>query len=154
MAGSVNKVILVGHLGQDPEVKTFNNGGQVANFSLATGESWTDKNTGERKEKTEWHRVAIFNEALIKLTQKYLHKGDQIYLEGKLQTRKWQDKEGTDRYSTEVVLQGFNSALTFIKTKRAEDGGESGGATTQAGAKPGPAPAGKRADIDDEIPFN
>lgn len=149
MAGSVNKVILVGHLGQDPEVKTFGNGGQVANFSIATSESWKDKTTGERKEKTEWHRIAIFNDALVKLAEKYLHKGDQVYLEGKLQTRKWQDKDGNDRYSTEVVLQGFNSALTFLKTKRADEGEASG---SQA-SKPAAAQAGKKADIDDEIPF-
>src|SRR3954465_3843817 len=114
MAGSVNKVILVGNLGADPEVRTLPSGNKVVNLRVATSESWRDKNTGERKEKTEWHRVVIFNEGLAKVAEQYLKKGAKVYLEGALQTRKWQDKDGQDKYSTEVVLQGFNSQLTML----------------------------------------
>src|SRR5471032_2337059 len=114
MAGSVNKVILVGNLGKDPEVRRMQNGNPVVNLSVATSESWRDKATGERKEKTEWHRVVIFNEGLCKIAEQYLKKGAKVYLEGALQTRKWQDQSGADRYSTEVVLQGFNSQLTML----------------------------------------
>lgn len=148
MAGSVNRVILVGNLGTDPEVKALTNGKTLCNLKIATSESWKDKSTGEKKEKTEWHRVTIFNEKLSELAGKYLHKGDQVYLEGALQTRKWQDKDGNDRYSTEVVLQGFNSQLTFLKTKGV--GGEGGGAkpTQSTGQKAGPVD-----DMDDIIPF-
>ena len=111
MAGSVNKVILIGNLGADPEVRTFQNGGKVCNIRIATSESWKDKTTGERKEKTEWHNVAIFNEGLVRVAEQYLKKGSKVYVEGALQTRKWQDQSGADRYTTEVVLQGFGSTL-------------------------------------------
>src|SRR3979490_2610039 len=114
MAGSVNKVILVGNLGKDPEIRRTQDGRPIANLSVATSESWRDKATGERKEKTEWHRVVIFSEGLAKVAEQYLKKGAKVYLEGQLQTRKWQDQQGQDRYSTEVVLQGFNSALTML----------------------------------------
>ena len=115
MAGSVNKVILVGNLGADPEVRRTQDGRPIVNLRVATSDSWRDKSTGERKEKTEWHRVVIFSEGLAKIAEQYLKKGSKVYLEGALQTRKWQDKDGQDRYSTEVVLQGFNSALTFFE---------------------------------------
>src|SRR5690242_7001911 len=123
MAGSVNKVILVGNLGKDPEIRRTNDGRPIANLSVATSESWRDKNTGERKEKTEWHRVVIFSEGRAKVAEQYLKKGSKVYLEGALQTRKWQDKDGQDRYSTEVVLQGFNSSLQMLD----KPGGGSGG---------------------------
>ncbi|HVI98103.1 MAG TPA: single-stranded DNA-binding protein [Sphingomonas sp.] len=125
MAGSVNKVILVGNLGRDPESRTFQNGGKVVNLRIATSESWKDRNTGERKEKTEWHSVAIFNEGLANVAERYLRKGSKVYVEGQLQTRKWQDQSGNDRYSTEVVLQGFNSVLTMLDG--APGGGQGGG---------------------------
>jgi len=128
MAGTVNKIILIGHLGADPEVRTFSNGGKVCNLRLATSESWKDRPTGERKEKTEWHTVAIFQEGLVGIAERFLKKGAKIYLEGKLQTRKWQDQSGADRYSTEVVLQGFNCVLTMLDgAKTGGDGGGSGG---------------------------
>lgn len=114
MSGSVNKCILVGNLGNDPEVRNMPNGGKVVNLSVATSESWRDKNTGERKERTEWHRVVIFSEGLTKVAEAYLKKGSKVYLEGQLQTRKWQDQSGQDKYSTEIVLQGFNSTLTML----------------------------------------
>ena len=117
MAGSVNKVILVGNLGKDPEIRRTQDGRPIANLSVATSESWRDKTTGERKEKTEWHRVVIFNEGLCKIVEQYLKKGSKVYLEGALQTRKWTDKDGHDKYSTEVVLQGFNSSLTMLDTR-------------------------------------
>ncbi|MEG3144474.1 single-stranded DNA-binding protein [Sphingomonas sp. RT2P30] len=125
MAGSVNKVILVGNLGRDPESRAFQNGGKVVNLRIATSESWKDRNTGERKEKTEWHSVAIFNEGLANVAEKYLRKGSKVYIEGALQTRKWQDAQGQDKYSTEIVLQGFNSVLTMLDG--APGGGGSGG---------------------------
>ena len=163
MAGSVNKVILIGNLGTDPEIRRTQDGRPIANLSVATSESWRDKTTGERKEKTEWHRVVVFNEGLCKIIEQYLKKGSKVYLEGALQTRKWTDKEGHDQYSTEVVLQGFNSQLTMLDT-RGGGGGAAPAATTSA--RPGrprrasprwPAPAvaggGKRDDMDDEIPF-
>ena len=118
MAGSVNKVILVGNLGRDPEVRTFQNGGKVCNLRIATTETWKDKNSGERKERTEWHSVAIFNESLARVAEQYLRKGSKVYLEGQLQTRKWQDQSGQDRYSTEVVLQGFGSTLVMLDGKQ------------------------------------
>ena len=161
MAGSVNKVILIGNLGKDPEIRRTQDGRPIANLSVATSESWRDKNTGERKEKTEWHRVVIFNEGLCKIVEQYLKKGSKVYLEGQLQTRKWQDKDGNDKYSTEVVLQGFNSQLTMLDTR----GGGGGGAEASdddfgsQGATPARKPAmagaggGKRGDMDDEIPF-
>jgi len=114
MAGSVNKVIIVGNLGRDPESKAFQNGGKVVNLRIATSESWKDKMSGERKEKTEWHSVAIFNEGLANVAEKFLRKGSKVYIEGALQTRKWQDAQGQDKYSTEIVLQGFNSVLTML----------------------------------------
>ena len=160
MAGSVNKVILVGNLGKDPEIRRTQDGRPIANLSVATSESWRDKTTGERKEKTEWHRVVIFNEGLCKIVEQYLKKGSKVYLEGQLQSRKYTDKEGVEKYSTEVVLQGFNSSLTMLDTR----GGGSGGADADSGddfgsrgataaRKPAMAGAGKRADMDDEIPF-
>jgi single-strand DNA-binding protein len=127
VAGSVNKVIIVGNLGRDPESKAFQNGGKVVNLRIATSESWKDKHSGERKEKTEWHSVAIFHEALGNIAEKYLRKGSKVYIEGALQTRKWQDQTGADKYSTEIVLNGFNSVLTMLDTKRDDDGGGYGG---------------------------
>ncbi len=164
MAGSVNKVILVGNLGKDPEIRRTQDGRPIANLSVATSETWRDKTTGERKEKTEWHRVVIFNEGLCKIVEQYLKKGAKVYLEGQLQTRKWQDKDGNDKYSTEVVLQGFNSALTMLDGKGGGMGGgasigpgdEFGSSGPSSGArerKPAMAGAGGRNDMDDEIPF-
>jgi single-strand DNA-binding protein len=126
MAGSVNKVILVGNLGADPEIRRTQDGRPIANLRIATSESWRDRNSGERKEKTEWHSVVIFNEGLCKVAEQYLKKGSTVYIEGQLQTRKWQDQNGNDRYSTEVVLQGFNSTLTMLGG-RGEGGGQGGG---------------------------
>jgi single-strand DNA-binding protein len=161
MAGSVNKVILVGNLGKDPEIRRTQDGRPIANLSVATSESWRDKATGERKEKTEWHRVVIFNEGLCKIAEQYLKKGSKVYLEGALQTRKWQDKDGHDKYSTEVVLQGFNSQLTMLDTRgggggsaEAGEGGDFGSPGPTASRERRPAMAGgKRDDMDDEIPF-
>jgi single-strand DNA-binding protein len=161
MAGSVNKVILVGNLGKDPEIRRTQDGRPIANLSVATSESWRDKATGERKEKTEWHRVVIFSEGLCKIAEQYLKKGSKVYLEGQLQTRKWQDKDGNDKYSTEVVLQGFNSALTMLDTRGGGGGGGSseiaegdfGSQGATPARKPAMAGAGKRGDMDDEIPF-
>ncbi|WP_170348469.1 MULTISPECIES: single-stranded DNA-binding protein [Ruegeria] len=164
MAGSVNKVILVGNLGRDPEVRTFQNGGKVCNLRIATSETWKDRNTGERRERTEWHSVAIFNEGLVRVAEQYLRKGSKVYLEGQLQTRKWQDQSGQDRYSTEVVLQGFGSTLVMLdgRGEGGGGGGQSGGyGGGQAGGGYGdpygapssaPAPASGGID-DDEIPF-
>jgi len=162
MAGSVNKVILVGNLGKDPEIRRTNDGRPIANLSVATSETWRDKNTGERKEKTEWHRVVIFSEGLCKIAEQYLKKGSKVYLEGQLQTRKYTDKDGNEKYSTEVVLQGFNSALTMLDTRSGGGGGgfessDDFGAQSAAPArKPAMAGAGGgggRGDMDDEIPF-
>ena len=127
MAGSVNKVILVGNLGRDPESRSFQNGGKVVNLRIATSDTWKDKNTGERKEKTEWHSVAIFNEGLANVAERYLRKGSKVYIEGALQTRKWQDAQGQDKYSTEIVLQGFNSVLTMLDGAPGGGGGSGGG---------------------------
>ncbi|GGB38511.1 hypothetical protein GCM10011380_29910 [Sphingomonas metalli] len=127
MAGSVNKVILVGNLGRDPESRSFQNGGKVVNLRIATSESWKDRNTGERKEKTEWHSVAIFNEGLANVAERFLRKGSKVYIEGQLQTRKWQDQNGQDKYSTEIVLQGFNSVLTMLDGPNGGGGGQGGG---------------------------
>ncbi|MBW4330103.1 single-stranded DNA-binding protein [Stakelama sp. CBK3Z-3] len=127
MAGSVNKVILVGNLGRDPESRSFQNGGKVCNLRIATSENWKDRNTGERREKTEWHSVAIFNEGLANIAERYLRKGSKVYIEGQLQTRKWQDQSGNDRYSTEVVLQGFNAVLTMLDSPGGSQGGGMGG---------------------------
>ena len=124
MAGSVNKVIIIGNLGRDPEVRTFQNGGKVCNLRIATSETWKDKSTGERREKTEWHSVAIFQEGLVRIAEQYLKKGSKVYIEGQLQTRKWQDQSGADKYSTEIVLQGFNGTLTMLDGR---DGGSGGG---------------------------
>ena len=154
MAGSVNKVILIGNLGRDPEVRTFQNGGKVCNLRIATSENWKDKNTGERRERTEWHSVAIFQEGLIRIAEQYLKKGSKVYIEGKLQTRKWQDQSGQDRYSTEIVLQGFDGVLTMLDG-RGEGGGSSGGYSDDRGGgyDSGPSGGGSSSDMDDEIPF-
>jgi len=127
MAGSINKVILVGNVGSDPEIRSFNNGGKVANFSLATSESWRDKQSGEKREKTEWHRVAIFQEGLVGVVERYVKKGSKLYIEGKLQTRKWQDRDGNDKYTTEVVLQGYGGNLTLLDSRNSQGGGNYGG---------------------------
>ena len=163
MAGSVNKVILVGNLGKDPEIRRTQDGRPIANLSVATSENWRDKATGERKEKTEWHRVVIFNEGLCKVAEQYLKKGAKVYIEGQLQTRKWTDQSGVEKYSTEVVLQGFNSNLTMLDGRSGAGGGgfadESGGGDFGV-SSPSSAPprrvaaAGARnADMDDDIPF-
>ena len=130
MAGSVNKVILVGNLGRDPESRSFQNGGKVVNLRIATSESWKDRNTGEKKEKTEWHSVAIFNEGLANVAERFLRKGSKVYIEGQLQTRKWQDQQGQDKYSTEIVLQGFNSVLTMLD---GPGGGQGSGGGSRGG---------------------
>jgi single-strand DNA-binding protein len=160
MAGSVNKVILIGNLGADPEVRRMQDGRPVVNLRLATSDSWRDKATGERKEKTEWHRVVIFNENLAKIAEQYLKKGSKVYLEGQLQTRKWQDQQGQDKYTTEVVLQGFNATLTMLDRAgggggdNAESSGSEFGASGPSARKPAAVAAGgKRGDMDDEIPF-
>ncbi|HCK84991.1 MAG TPA: single-stranded DNA-binding protein [Hyphomonadaceae bacterium] len=161
MAGSVNKVILVGNLGRDPEIRTMQDGNKVANLSVATSESWRDKNSGERKEKTEWHRVVIFNENIAKVAEQYLKKGAKVYIEGQLQTRKYQDQSGAEKYTTEVVLQKYRGELTMLDGK-SEGGGsrsyddEGGGSfTSKAGGKrnaDGPRESFSQ-DLDDEIPF-
>ena len=147
MSGSVNKVIIVGNLGRDPEVRTFQGGGKVVNLRIATSESWRDKQSGERKERTEWHSVAIFDEGLAKIAEQYLSKGTTVYIEGQLETRKWQDQSGADRYSTEIALRPFRSTLTMLGGKR--DGGEDDRPQGNAGG----APAGGRGDMDSDIPF-
>ena len=149
MAGSINKVILVGNLGQDPEIRSLNNGGRFCNFSIATSEKWKDKQTGELRERTEWHRVVIFNENLVRVCENYLKKGSKVYLEGQLQTRKWTDRDGNDRYTTEVVLQGFRSTLVMLDS-RGGGGNGSGGISRQASTQEGPK---EDFDLDDEIPF-
>jgi len=162
MAGSVNKVILVGNLGKDPEIRRTQDGRPIANLSVATSESWRDKATGERKEKTEWHRVVIFNEGLCKIAEQYLKKGAKVYLEGQLQTRKWTDQSGAEKYSTEVVLQGFNSSLTMLDGRGGGAGGGGGFSDEPSGdfGSSGPAPrravaaaGGRNNDMDDDIPF-
>jgi len=174
MAGGVNKVIIVGNLGADPEVRTFSNGGKVCNLRIATSESWKDRNTGERKEKTEWHSVAIFSEGLAGVAEKYLRKGSKVYIEGKLQTRKWQDQSGNDRYSTEIVLQGFDGKLEMLDSRQGGGagggsndgwgGGASGGGSNDSwGSTGGGAPGGGSSggqgggafdnDLDDDVPF-
>src|SRR6195952_668435 len=155
MAGSVNKGILIGNLGKDPEIRRTQDGRPIANLSVATSESWKDKNTGERKEKTEWHRVVIFNEGLCKIAEQYLKKGAKVYLEGQLQTRKWQDKDGKDRYSTEVGLQNFNSTLTMLDSRNGggasvggpDDSGEDFGSSRAAPSRRPVATAGGRDDM-------
>ena len=149
MAGSVNKVILIGNLGRDPEVRHTNDGVPIVNMSLATSESWRDRASGERRERTEWHRVVIFNEKLGEIAQKYLRKGSKVYLEGQLQTRKWTDQSGVEKYSTEIVLNRFRGELTMLDTRGG--GGDSFG--EQYGESQPPPPAGPGDDLDDEIPF-
>jgi len=167
MAGSVNKVILIGNLGADPEIRRTQDGRPVANLRLATSESWKDKTTGERKEKTEWHRVVIFNENLCRIAEQYLKKGSKVFIEGALQTRKWQDQSGQDRYSTEVVLQGFRGELTLLDRAGstgsgggggdfgADDTGDFGspGHSRKVAAAAGARGGGGRGEMDDEIPF-
>jgi len=178
MAGSVNKVILIGNLGQDPEIRSFANGGRVANLRIATSDSWRDKNTGERKERTEWHTVVIFNEGLIKVVEQYVKKGAKLYIEGQLQTRKWQDQQGQDRYATEIVLQNFRGELQMLDSRGGGEGGgysqvsqsggygQSGGnygggqSNAPAGGQPRQSQSGQSGgqadysrDIDDEVPF-
>jgi single-strand DNA-binding protein len=162
MAGSVNKVILIGNLGRDPEIRRTQDGRPIANFTVATTDTWRDKNTGERKERTEWHRVVIFNEGLCRVAEQYLKKGSKVYLEGQLQTRKWQDQSGQDKYTTEVVLQGFNSQLTMLDRAGSAGAGELGSDDRSDFGSSGPiarekqpalAGAGSRGDMDDEIPF-
>ena len=163
MAGSVNKVILVGNVGNEPEVRTFQNGGRVANFSLATSERWNDKNSGEKKEKTEWHRVSVLNEGLIKVIENYVKKGSKLYIEGQLETRKWQDQNGQDKYSTEVVLRPFRGELTMLDNRSGSGAGggygggfndsqsndfSHGGPSNQGPSAPAPAD-----EFEDEIPF-
>ena len=168
MAGSVNKVILIGNLGRDPEVRSFQNGGKVCNLRLATSENWRDKATGERKERTEWHSVAIFSEPLVKIAEQYLRKGSKVYIEGQLETRKWQDQSGQDRYSTEVVLRPYSGTLTLLDGREGGGAGAGGGdfggrggydegpgsygggAPTGGGSAP---QGGGRSDFDDDIPF-
>jgi len=180
MAGSVNKVILIGNLGRDPEVRSFQNGGKVCNLRIATSENWKDRNTGERKEKTEWHTVAIFNEGLVRIAEQYLKKGSKVYIEGQLETRKWQDQSGQDKYSTEVVLRNYGGTLTMLDGRDGGGGGgmgggggggyddrdsggggyddrggygggqSSGGGGNQGGGNQG---GGGSRDLDDEIPF-
>jgi|TARA_B100000678_G_scaffold186357_1_gene155783 single-strand DNA-binding protein len=162
MAGSVNKVILIGNLGADPEVRQFQNGGQVCNLRIATSDTWKDKNTGERRERTEWHQVAIFSDGLVRVAQNYLKKGSKVYIEGKLQTRKWQDQSGNDRYSTEVVLQGFDGTLVMLDSagggQGGGGGGRMGGGGYGGGGGGGPRqldgpPQDFNQDFEDEIPF-
>ena len=150
MAGSVNKVILIGNLGRDPEVRSTQAGDKVVNLSVATSERWKDKNTGEPREKTEWHRVVIFNDRLGDVAEKYLRKGSKVYIEGQLQTRKWTDQSGVEKYTTEVVLQRFRGELTMLDSKGEGGGGYAG--PDDAGESRSTAPA-KRAELDDEIPF-
>jgi single-strand DNA-binding protein len=164
MAGSVNKVILIGNLGKDPEIRRTQDGRPIANLTVATSETWRDKNTGERKEKTEWHRVVIFNEGLCKVVEQYVKKGAKVYIEGALQTRKWTDQQGVEKYSTEVVLQGFNSTLTMLDGRGGGGGGNFGsddsggdfGSSSPASSAPRRAVAaggGRNSDMDDDIPF-
>jgi len=165
MAGSVNKVIIVGNLGRDPEVRSFQNGGKVVNLNIATSESWRDKATGERKEKTEWHRVVIFSEPLGRIAEQYLRKGSKVYIEGQLETRKWQDQSGAEKYTTEVVLRPYRGELTLLdgrgegggaagsgEDQRGGYGGSDGGGAPSGGAR-SPASGGGHSDMDDEIPF-
>ncbi|MDG1459106.1 MAG: single-stranded DNA-binding protein [Pseudoprimorskyibacter sp.] len=167
MAGSVNKVILVGNLGRDPEVRTFQNGGKVCNLRIATSENWKDRNTGERRERTEWHSVAIFSEPVARIAEQYLRKGSKVYLEGQLETRKWQDQSGQDRYSTEVVLRPYSGQLTLLDGRESSGGnggnfggdsgggygGDSGGGYSGGGGGGGGGGGRPSRDMDDEIPF-
>ncbi len=167
MAGSVNKVIIIGNLGRDPEVRTFQNGGKVCNLRIATSENWKDRNTGERKERTEWHSVAIFSEPLARVAEQYLRKGSKVYIEGQLETRKWQDQSGQDRYSTEVVLRPYTSTLTMLDGRGDNSGGggggsyggdnggysDNGGGFDSGSGGGGQPQGGGNRDMDDEIPF-
>jgi single-strand DNA-binding protein len=160
MAGSVNKVILIGNLGRDPEVRTFQNGGKVCNLRIATSENWKDRETGEKRERTEWHSVAIFNEGLVRVAEQFLRKGSKVYVEGQLETRKWQDQNGQDRYSTEVVLRGFNATLTMLDGRGeggGSGGGDFGGGSSSGGdydrGGSGGGGGGGGGGMDDEIPF-
>lgn len=154
MAGSLNTVQLIGHLGADPEVRTFQNGGKVCNLRLATSDRWRDKNTGEQREITQWHTVAIFNEGLVRVVEQYARKGSKLYIQGRLETRKWQDQSGQDRYSTEVVLRPYNGALILLdRNPNAGKGSGSGGGYGSGGTDQGPADSGGAPDLDDEIPF-
>lgn len=168
MAGSLNKVMLIGNLGADPEIRSFQNGGKVANLRIATSETWKDRNTGERQERTEWHNVAIFSEGLVGVVERYLKKGSKVYVEGQLQTRKWQDQSGQDRYTTEVVIRGMNGTLTMLDGASGGGGGGYGGGQRSGGgshgggwdnAGPGGGAGGSSGggsnydDLDDDIPF-
>ena len=176
MAGSLNKVMLIGNLGADPEVRSFQNGGKVCNLRIATSETWKDRNTGERQERTEWHTVAIFSEGLVNVAENYLKKGSKVFIEGQLQTRKWQDQNGQDRYSTEVVLRGYNGTLTMLDGRGegggmggggrqgggyggggGQGGGGAGGGWNQGGGGSGGGAGGGQGggydDLDDDIPF-
>lgn len=161
MAGSVNKAILIGNLGRDPEIRSFQNGGKIASLRIATSESWKDRQTGERKERTEWHSVSITNEALVRVAEQYLRKGSKVYIEGQLETRKWQDASGQDRYSTEVAVRPFNGVLTMLDGpqagERREDGGaghqQSGQRQEPSGYGAGGRPGARDSGFDDEIPF-
>ncbi len=163
MAGSVNKVILIGNLGNDPEIRTMQNGGKLANLSIATSESWKDRNTGERREKTEWHRVVLFNEALVNLAENYLRKGSKVYIEGQLETRKWQDQSGQDKYTTEIILRPYRGELTMLDSRASNEGSsygnnnansnqssqyQSGGGASPTQSSPAPVDT-----MEDEIPF-
>lgn len=153
MSGSVNKVILIGNLGQDPEVRSFQNGGKVVNLRIATSESWKDKQTGERKERIEWHSIAIFNEPLAKIAEQYLRKGAKVYLEGQLETRKWQDQSGTDRYTTEIVLRGFGGSLTLLDGKPSDDEPRRERRAPEQNGYGSRKMADEMGDLDSEIPF-
>jgi len=143
MAGSVNKAIVIGNLGRDPEIRTLNNSDRVANFSVATSESWKDKNTGERQERTEWHRITVFNQPLVDIVERFARKGDRLYVEGQIETRKWSDQSGQERYSTEIVLRPYRGQICLLGSSQQREG--------SAGATPSRAPANH--DLDDEIPF-
>jgi single-strand DNA-binding protein len=167
VAGSLNKVMLIGNLGKDPEVRSFQNGGKVVSFSVATSESWKDKSSGERKDKTEWHNVSIFSEGLARVAEQYLKKGSKVYLEGQLETRKWQDQSGNDRYSTDVVLRNFNSSMVLLDGREGSGGGQRGGGGGEwdqsgggggnyggGGAARGASrPSAFDSDLDDDVPF-
>ena len=150
MAGSMNKVILIGNLGADPEVRSFQNGGKVANLRVATSETWKDKNTGERQERTEWHTVAIFSEGLVGVVERFLRKGSKVAIEGQLQTRKWQDQSGNDRYSTEVVIRGMGGTLTMLDGPQGGSGGGNASGNSGGGSQGG---GSNYDDLDDDIPF-
>jgi single-strand DNA-binding protein len=157
MAGSVNKVILIGNLGADPEIRSLGSGDRVANLRIATSETWRDRNSGERKERTEWHRVVIFNDALVKVAESYLRKGSKVYIEGSIQTRKWTDQSGVEKFSTEIVLQKFRGELTMLDGRGDGEGAAAGGGGGNFSSGPRSGGSGPRedfsADLDDEIPF-